>query len=128
MKLLIASFLVLFASYTHACSCSEYPLDHDAAIESYIMNRYDHFVELKEEDVQWIAYYPSILERIEYPGMRGTSCEGRGPNDEIMLHCSNSRKSDYKIKLQRRKCEVVLRVKSTFTNISIKELSSTCKR
>lgn len=128
MKLLITCALALFSSYTLACSCAEYPLSHDPAIRDYVQNKYDHYAQLSDEDIQWVAYYPSIGERMFWGSVRGTSCEGQGPNGEIMAHCSNARKSDYLVQIARKNCQVVLRVKSTFTKISVKELSTTCKR
>lgn len=128
MKLLLTLSIALFSSYTLACSCSDYPLSHGEAIREFIANRYHEEITLEEKDVRWLAYYPTLTERMAWGTFRGTSCEGSGPNGEIMVHCARSRKSDYQVMLAGRGCEVVLRVKSTYKKVSVKEISSTCDR
>lgn len=128
MKLLITCVLVLLSPRILACSCSDYPLSQGSAIREFIQNRYGHRIELNEHDLQWVAYYPSLEERVFWNSTRGTSCAGSGPNGEILAHCARSRKSDYLVVIAERNCQVVVRSKSTFKKVEVKELSSTCKR
>jgi hypothetical protein len=128
MKLLIACVLVLFSSRILACSCSDYPLSQGSAIKEFIENRYGHTIELNDHDLRWVAYHPSLEERVFWNSTRGTSCAGQGPNGEIMAHCARSRKSDYLVVIAARNCQVVVRARSTFKKVEVKELESTCTR
>ncbi|MBA2406037.1 MAG: hypothetical protein H0V66_14775 [Bdellovibrionales bacterium] len=128
MKFLIACVLVLFSARILACSCSDYPLSPEKSIQEYIQNQYGHKIELNEHDLRWIAYYPSLDERLFWNSTRGTSCEGSGPNGEIMAHCARARKSDYLVVIAERNCQVVVRARSTFKKVEVKEVNSTCER
>jgi len=114
MKLLITSVSFLFSAQIMACSCADYPLSQGGAIREYIQNNYDHRIELNDHDLRWIAYYPSLDEKLFWNSVRGTSCEGSGPNGEIMAHCARSRKSDYLVVIAEQNCQVVIRAKSTY--------------
>lgn len=122
--LLVTSLLLSFSVI--ACECSEYPLDHGDAIVEYVKKNFDETVEADSSAVIWTAYYPSIEERITARSYRGTSCEGTGPRGELMFHCARSRNSDYRVLLAKKGCQITLKVKSGYKNISAKLLSSTC--
>ena len=123
MKALILLAALSSISSAFACMCVDYPLSPEPAIKEYIGNHFHHQSIVGE--MKWIAYYPTLEERMFWSSTRGTSCEGSGPNGEILAFCAGSRKSDYLVKLK--DCEVVIRAKSDYTSVSLKELSSTCK-
>ena len=129
MKTLILISALLFNVSAFACSCSisGFPLSAQGPVQEYIENNYRVYdFKATDENMIWMAYYPTLLERIEAIEMRGSSCEGSGPNGEPMVYCADSRKSDYKIILKN--CEVILQVKTTRNSVKIKNLNSTCER
>jgi hypothetical protein len=128
MKKLLILLSIFISSTVIACECSKYPLDQGPAIEEYISTHYGEAIEAESSDITWLSYYPSIDERIMAKSFKGTSCEGTGPNGELMFHCARSRKSDFRVYLAKKGCEVLLNVKSNYKNVSVKLLSSTCPR
>jgi hypothetical protein len=121
-------FVLIFLSATesYACSCSAETLDEWKPIQNFIKKTYGVTVDI-QNDVEWTAYYPGLLERVFAGEMRGSSCEGHGPQNELYLMCQNSRKSDYLVTLRETNCTVKLRVKSNFKRVKVRELHSSCK-
>lgn len=128
MKKLLLIALFISSSSVLACECSKYPLDQAQAIEEYIASHYGEAIDSEGPDMTWLSYYPSLDERITARSFRGTSCEGTGPNGELMFHCARSRKSDFRVFLANKGCEVLLKVKSNYKKVSVKLISSTCPR
>lgn len=126
MKFLIVLSAFVFNLSAFACSCSGFPLSADGPVQEYVRINYQHGFKISEENMQWLVYYPTLMERLAVREFRGTSCEGAGPNNEPMFHCAGSRKSDFLIVLK--DCELLLRVKATDKKVHIKELNSTCRR
>lgn len=126
MKTLIALFMLMFSAYSMACSCSDYPMSPRPAMKEYLSNHYGIEMEFNKETLRWVAYYPALDEKLFWNSVRGTSCEGSGPNGEIMAHCARSRKSDYLVVVPERNCQLVLRVKTTYKSVKVREISSTC--
>lgn len=123
---LILILMSLFSSVTFACSCSKETLDEWKPIQNYMRTNYSADIDL-EKDVQWLAYYPGLLERAFAGQMRGSSCEGQGPQGELYLMCQNLRKSDYLVNIPGTNCSVKLRVKANYKQVKIRELGSSCK-
>lgn len=119
LSTLLSSFTAL------SCSCSEYALSHSPAIRDYLLAQNVRETVSKEQ-IEWVAHHPSLPERLLIGSIRGTSCEIKGPQGEPVAYCGFSRKSDYRIKLE--KCEILLRVKSDREKVSFKELTSTCEK
>jgi hypothetical protein len=124
--LLLLALMSLFSAEAFACSCSKDTLDEWEPIQSYIKKNYGADIDL-EKDVKWFAYYPGLLERVFAGEMRGSSCEGHGPQGELYLMCQPSRKSDYVVTIPDTNCTVKLRVKANYKRVKIRELKSTCK-
>lgn len=124
-KLMLTLCLVLSSFNIWACSCSKYVLSHDTAIEQFVKNEFGRRAKIDlDQDVVLIKAYPSLIEKMDLFKFKGTSCEVRGPQDEFLYHCINKVKYDYLIKLNN--CEVVLRVKSTYSKVSSRLISKTC--
>lgn len=126
MKNIIFFAFVFSSASSFACSCSKETLDEWKPIQNYMKANYGITVDL-EKDVKWFAYYPGLLERAFAGQMRGSSCEGQGPQDELYMMCQNSRKSDYLVTLPGTNCTVKLRLKANFKRVIIRELHSSCK-
>lgn len=127
MKTIIITLLIAFFAYeASACSCSKYPIDPTDHMQSFAINKWGPEAEILDENTTWLRYYPTIMDRYMMGDMRGTSCEGSGPNGEPMFHCTNRDKSDYRIKFPKLNCEVEIRVTSTYSKVKVKTLKSSC--
>ena len=126
MKKILLIICLLTSSLSWACSCSKYPLSHDDTIRQLVRNEMGRrgIIDM-DKDVTAIKAYPTLIERLDLARMRGTSCEVRGPQNEFLYHCTNRIKYDYLVKTN--KCELVVRVKSTFTKVSGKIVSKKCE-
>ena len=136
MKNLILGMLaILFTvDYAHACSCSSYPLYPEAAIKSAVTNAIDGGRSTKIISIEPIKAYPSLLEKLNIEGFKGTSCEVIGPNNESLFYCSSRIKTDSKViatkwvsPTQEVMCTVIVRSVAKYTSVSAKVIAQTCK-
>lgn len=124
---------IFFNQNAQACSCESNsgPLDSSAAIlkVAKIKAALGRGAQIKTEEVEVIKSYPTIYERLNLTGFKGTSCEVHGPNGESHHYCSNSEKIDYKVVVFNGKtnCTIIVKAKADRNSVSVRAISKTCE-
>lgn len=138
MKHLLIAFALTFSLSTLACQCDygDHPIkDSRPLITSLLQKKLGNNIQIENDrwgnmDMEWVRYYPTLLDRIYAPSERGTSCEGHGPNGEPMMACGSSEKSDYRVSVilaSGNKCSALVQVKVSTKKGAVKLLSTDCK-
>jgi len=126
MKSILLLTVLLGTLNSYACQCEKYPLSHGDVIKKVVNKKFGQEVKLDlRQDVTAIKAYPSIVEKLDLFGFRGTSCEVSGPQGESLYHCINRVKYDYLVKVG--SCELIVRAKSNYKKAKAKVVSTTCK-
>jgi hypothetical protein len=127
LKFITVTVIGLLSLDLLACQCSKYVLDPWPNLEDFAQNHAHPRAELLDENVEVLRYYPTTYERLFASDFRDTSCGNEGPNGEVMFHCSHRFKADMLLKFPKDKCEMKVQVTSTYGQVKIKKLSSSCK-
>ncbi len=126
MKTFIISLMTLVSASTAiACSCSEYTLNPRESIKEVIEQRIGHGYKLdKSIKLDMVKAYPTLAERTNLYGFKGTSCEVFGPQDESLFYCSGRIKADYEVVVKN--CVYTVQAKSTYTKVKAKIKNVEC--
>lgn len=125
MKNIIAIVILVGAWNSYACQCDKYPVSHREVINNTISKEIGEKISLDfRNDVEAIKAYPTLVEKVDLFGFRGTSCEVTGPQGEFLYHCINRVKYDYKVVLNN--CEFIVRAKSNYKRAKAKLIAKTC--
>lgn len=125
--ILLAISLTILSSNTFACSCSDYPMAHDEVILEAIEQKLGYKTKIDfKTDVEAIKAYPTLAEKLNLSGFKGTSCEVKGPQNETLDYCSPRAKYDYIVKAE--KCIFVVQANSNSKEAKAKIKKMNCNR
>lgn len=121
-------------SKAEACSCGygSWPIDPtDAIIGAAIpasgggrSTKID-----KQNDIKLVKVHPTLLEKLNIDGFKGTSCEVHGPNGESLHYCMWKRTEDFKVTVHRHNgtCDLIIRAKTTTRSAKARVIENNCK-
>lgn len=137
MKFYIALFFILTSSSVLACQCESdgMELDPMPVVEKLLKKSLGDTITMQKDEYgypksDWIKAYPSILDRLFAREYIGSSCESRGPNNELLMPCPTKTKDDYRyylLKADGKECTATVQEKVSPKNVKVKLLSTTCR-
>lgn len=129
----IALAVAFISSHVAACSCSQgsFPLDQQQAIihSAKMKAGLGMWVTVEEKDIKITKSYPTLWEKVNFSGFKGTSCETFGPNKESHFYCSNSFKAKYDVIVRDNKslCIVNVIAKSNTRRVKATAIKKKCE-
>lgn len=131
--MIIAFAVVFISNHVIACSCSEgsFPLDQQEAIihSAKMKAGLGMWVIVEDKDIKITKSYPTLWEKMNLGGFKGTSCETFGPNKESHFYCSTTFKAKYDVIVRNNKsqCTVNVMAKSNTRTVKATAIKKKCE-